>query len=69
MKELKSRYVDAMMGLVVRNALGVPVEFMSRAEWKDNPVTDMRGYGTHNQYEERNGFREDSILDKVYIIW
>lgn len=32
MKELKSRYVDAMMGLVVRNALGVPVEFMSRAE-------------------------------------
>lgn len=32
MKELKSRYVDAMMGLVVRNTLGVPVEFMSRAE-------------------------------------
>ena len=32
MKEFKSRYVDAMMGLVVGNVLGVPVEFMSRAE-------------------------------------
>lgn len=32
MKELKSRYADAMMGLVVGNVLGVPVEFMSRAE-------------------------------------
>ena len=37
------------MGLVIGDALGVPVEFVSRDELKDNPVTDMIGYGTHNQ--------------------
>ena len=37
------------MGLVIGDALGVPVEFVSRDELKDNPITDMIGYGTHNQ--------------------
>ena len=36
------------MGLVIGDALGVPVEFVSRDELKYNPVTDMIGYGTHN---------------------
>lgn len=41
--------VSAIMGLVVGDALGVPVEFKSRDELKENPVDAMIGYGTHNQ--------------------
>ncbi|MFN7117729.1 MAG: ADP-ribosylglycohydrolase family protein [Saprospiraceae bacterium] len=39
----------ALLGLAVGDALGVPVEFMSREALKANPVTDVRGYGTHHQ--------------------
>ena len=45
----KKKYTASIMGLVIGDALGVPVEFVSRDELKDNPVTDMIGYGTHNQ--------------------
>ena len=38
-----------MVGLVVGDALGVPVEFSNRATRRVDPVTDMRGYGMHNQ--------------------
>lgn len=38
-----------MMGIVVGDAVGVPVEFKSRSELKESPVTDMRAYGTHSQ--------------------
>ncbi|AJS61733.1 crystallin [Paenibacillus sp. IHBB 10380] len=37
------------MGLCVGDALGVPVEFSSRASLKKNPIIDMIGYGTHDQ--------------------
>ena len=40
---------DGMLGLIVGDALGVPVEFMSRTELMKNPVTGMREYGTHHQ--------------------
>ena len=36
-----------MIGHAVGDALGVPVEFCSREELKENPVTDMTGYGTY----------------------
>ncbi len=39
----------ALLGLTVADALGVPVEFRSRAVLDANPVADMRGYGTYNQ--------------------
>ena len=42
---------DGIIGLLIGDALGVPVEFISRDEIKKNPVTDMRGYGTYNQPE------------------
>ena len=41
--------LDGMMGLCVGDALGVPVEFMSREVLQTVPVLDMRGYGTHHQ--------------------
>jgi ADP-ribosyl-[dinitrogen reductase] hydrolase len=40
---------DALIGLTVGDALGVPVEFTSREALAQQPVTDMRGYGTHHQ--------------------
>ncbi|MBR2215862.1 MAG: ADP-ribosylglycohydrolase family protein [Selenomonadaceae bacterium] len=38
-----------IIGSAVGDALGVPVEFMSRESLAANPVKDMRGFGTHNQ--------------------
>lgn len=41
--------LSGLMGLCVGDALGVPVEFTSRAELAKSPVTKMLGYGTWNQ--------------------
>ncbi len=49
MSELRNKIVGGIIGLVVGDALGVPVEFHSRDDLKANPVTDMIGYGSHNQ--------------------
>ncbi|SCY69988.1 ADP-ribosylglycohydrolase [Lachnospiraceae bacterium XBB2008] len=40
---------SGIFGTVVGDALGVPVEFTSRVQRREDPVTDMREYGTHNQ--------------------
>jgi ADP-ribosyl-[dinitrogen reductase] hydrolase len=40
---------DALLGVAVGDALGVPVEFKSRKWLSENPTTGMQGYGTHNQ--------------------
>lgn len=39
----------ALLGLAVGDALGVPVEFISRAVRQRDPVTGLRGYGSHHQ--------------------
>lgn len=44
-KVLKIKAV--MVGHAVGDALGVPVEFCSRAELQTDPVTDMRGFGSY----------------------
>jgi ADP-ribosylglycohydrolase len=36
------------LGLVVGDALGVPVEFVRWEIIRKNPVVDMIGYGTYN---------------------
>ena len=46
---MKDKILGGILGLAVGDALGVPVEFQSRESLRRNPVTDMRGYGTHNQ--------------------
>lgn len=38
---------SVMIGHAVGDALGVPVEFASREELENAPVTDMEGYGTY----------------------
>jgi len=45
----KSKVIGGLLGLCIGDALGVPVEFTPRSVLKANPVTDMIGYGTHNQ--------------------
>jgi len=39
----------AFLGLIVGDALGVPVEFVDREKLKSSPIKDMTGYGTYNQ--------------------
>ena len=48
---MRLKYIDGLMGFVVGDAMGVPLEFKSRKELFDNPVTKMTGFGTHNQPE------------------
>ncbi|MBR9705599.1 ADP-ribosylglycohydrolase family protein [Candidatus Pacearchaeota archaeon] len=50
----------ALIGLSVGDALGVPVEFMTREELEENPVTGMIGNGTHSQ--PKGTWSDDSSL-------
>lgn len=44
-----AKTLSGLMGVCVGDALGVPVEFTSRAERMTSPVTKMLGYGTWEQ--------------------
>lgn len=46
---MNTKTIDGVFGLAVADALGVPAEFKSRKSLKENPITDMVGYGTHHQ--------------------
>ena len=45
----RQRVLGGLIGSLVGDAVGVPVEFMSRSEVQRNPVQGMRAYGTHHQ--------------------
>ena len=47
MVNYSDRVKAVIMGHAVADALGVPVEFNSRMELDQNPVSDMMGYGTY----------------------
>jgi len=51
---------DIFIGFSLADALGVPVEFLNREELKQNPVKEMRSYGTYNQPE--GTWSDDSSL-------
>lgn len=44
-------YKDGIMGVIIGDALGCPVQFKAREEVKKNPVKGMRGHGTFNMPE------------------
>ena len=47
--KLEEQYLAAILGFCVGDALGVPVEFTSRVDRINDPVLEMRAYGTHHQ--------------------
>ena len=47
--EMQERILGAVLGLAVGDALGVPVEFQPRDALRREPVTGMRGFGSHHQ--------------------
>ena len=57
---VKTRLLGGLWGALVGDALGVPVEFTSRATLQANPVTTMREYGTHHQ--PRGTWSDDGSL-------
>lgn len=48
----KNIWLDGMMGLVVGDALGVPVQFMSRNEIKNRPEGFVTGMEAEGMYAE-----------------
>ncbi len=56
----KEDLLAGVMGLVVADALGVPVEFETREELKKDPVKEMREYGTYDQ--PQGTWSDDSSL-------
>ena len=54
------RVLGGLLGVVVGDALGVPVESQSREQLRQNPVQDMRGYGTYRQ--RASTWSDDSSL-------
>jgi ADP-ribosyl-[dinitrogen reductase] hydrolase len=57
---LQKHIKAALFGLAVGDALGVPVEFKSRATISRNPITDMIGFGTYHL--PAGTFSDDSSL-------
>lgn len=60
MSENTNIWLDGIMGVVVGDALGCPVQFETREEVARHPVTGMRGYGTFNLPE--GSWTDDSSL-------
>lgn len=57
---MRNIWLDGIMGVVVGDALGLPVQFHDREELDANPVTEMIGYGTFNLPE--GSWSDDSSL-------
>ena len=55
-----NKVVDALLGVAIGDAVGVPYEFTSREEMQANPATDMIGHGTYNQ--PKGTWSDDSSL-------
>lgn len=48
---MRLKYIDGIMGFVVGDAMGLPLENESREDLLKKPVTKMIGNGTHNVVE------------------
>ncbi|NEW80788.1 MAG: ADP-ribosylglycohydrolase family protein [Mariniphaga sp.] len=60
LSDLTDSIKSVLFGVAVGDAIGVPVEFKSRATLRGNPVTDMFGFGTHHM--PSGTFSDDSSL-------
>ena len=57
---MRERNKSGILGFIVADAMGVPVEFSRREERKLDPVTNMREYGTYHQ--PRGTWSDDTSL-------
>ncbi|MBR2971031.1 MAG: ADP-ribosylglycohydrolase family protein [Clostridia bacterium] len=48
MKDFLDKAKAVVVGHAVADALGVPAEFRTREQLRNDPIRDMVGYGTHN---------------------
>lgn len=62
---VRDRLIGGVVGALVGDALGVPVEFCERAERDRDPVRGMRGWGTHAQ--PRGTWSDDGALTMAHI--
>ena len=53
-------WLNGIMGVIIGDALGCPVQFRTREEVARHPITGMRGYGTFNLPE--GSWTDDSSL-------
>lgn len=56
---------DGIIGHAIGDAMGVPIEFESRARLLENPVTEMTGGGTHGQ--PKGYFSDDTSMEIATI--
>ena len=63
----EEKWMAAVLGLIIGDALGVPAEFKSRLELRNNPVTGMEGFGSHNQ--PAGTWSDDSSMVLATIEW
>lgn len=45
---IETKVSSGLIGFAVGDALGVPIEFTPRSSHKDNPLTEMVGFGSHS---------------------
>lgn len=55
-----NKAIDALLGVAIGDALGVPFEFSPRDKMELNPAKEMIGYGTYNQ--PKGTWSDDSSL-------
>ncbi len=48
-KTTSNKIIDALLGVAVGDAVGVPFEFSSRSKMELNPAKGITGYGTYHQ--------------------
>ena len=56
---------DGIIGHAIGDAMGVPIEFESRARLLENPITEMTGGGTHGQ--PKGYFSDDTSMEIATI--
>ncbi|MBC6141735.1 ADP-ribosylglycohydrolase family protein [Listeria welshimeri] len=61
----KERLIPCVLGAVIGDCLGVPVEFKDREYLKKNPILEMVGYGTYNQ--PKGTWSDDSSLTFILM--
>lgn len=61
----KERLIPCVLGAVIGDCLGVPVEFKDREYLKKNPILERVGYGTYNQ--PKGTWSDDSSLTFILM--